>query len=151
MAAAMIPLIPQRKTYAADLQFALSDPDPDVRANALGSLRSLIFDGSGGDVTADAILPLLRSAILGDRLEAADTLAALTAKPNAAALEAMRSNVLPELAEMARWQGESGRTAFLLLGRVIGVPATEIDSAWKSGNKERIITRALATAPAPSR
>ena len=45
---------------------------------------------------------------------------------------------------MSRWKYEGHATmAFLLLGRVTGLKDEEISEAWKRGEKDGVISRAL--------
>ena len=61
----------------------------------------------------------------------------------AARLAHLRERALPALIEMARWKHLAhALPAFILLGRMAGLPETEIQEAWKSGDRERVIARA---------
>jgi hypothetical protein len=134
------------KTVAADdLVFALEDPDDGVRRNAARSLAGLA--GEGAPVPPERLVELLDSVVLSDRVESTRALLALTARPNAAALDLMRERALPSLAEMARWKGRAyARTPFQLLGRVAGLADAQVDQAWEKDDRQPVIQKALDSA-----
>ena len=56
----------------------------------------------------------------------------------------LREHAQPRLLKMSRWKYEGHATmAFLLLGRVTGLKDEEISEAWKRGEKDGVISRAL--------
>ena len=55
----------------------------------------------------------------------------------------------PGLAEMARWQSAHALMPFILIGRIAGVSDEQSLEAWKRGEREQIIARAIKAAPRP--
>ena len=88
---------------------------------------------------------MLNSLALGDRLQAVQTLVVLTDRPNTAAVDQLRERAIPALSDMARWKTlEYALPAFLLLGRVAGIPEAELQDQWKKGDREPVIRQAAA-------
>jgi hypothetical protein len=146
IAAAVIGYAPEKAAIVPDLQYALLDPDESVRSNALRSLHSLTLAADGVQVSKTAVVDLLNSSVLSDRMGAADFLVTVTDKPDSAVIALMRARALAALVEMARW--ESLRYAlrpFLLVGRIAGLSEDEIQQRWSSGERELVIQKALAT------
>jgi hypothetical protein len=57
---------------------------------------------------------------------------------------------LPALVEMARWKSPGhALPAYLVLGRVAGLDENELWQAWNQGEREKVITRALAAITPP--
>jgi hypothetical protein len=142
-AAAVIGYAAEKTLIVGDLQYALLDPDPSVRSNAMRSLHAIAFAEKVA-VAPATLVQLLNSIVLSDRTEAADVLVTLTETSNPAALAALRAHALPALAEMARW--ESLRYAlrpYLLLGRTANFSEQELQSRWAAGERETIIQKAL--------
>ena len=148
MAAAMLAYVPAKPSVTSDLQYALQDPDESVRANAARSLGSLAESDSAlqSKIAATWLVELLNSIVLSDRLESVKALLTLTESGNPAALQQLRERALPSLAEMARWNTPRyALTAYLLLGRVAGVPEKQVHDSWEKGDRETIIRKALGT------
>ena len=153
VAAAVIGYGADKQQAVGELQYAVGDPDGAVRSNAMRALTALAVYASRQPGPSVRIAPtwlveMLHSIVLEDRLQAARTLVALTDSPNPAALELMRERALDSLEEMARWTTlRFALPAFLLLGRVAGIPDGEIHAQWESGDREAVIGKALALEP----
>jgi hypothetical protein len=151
-AAMVIGYSASKKTAVEDLLFALLDPDEGVRANTLRALADIAVmarrqPALGIRVPPAAIVDLLNSVVLSDRVEATKALLILTEKPNAATLDLIRERALPALAEMARWHTPLyAQPPFLLLGRVAGLQDAEVNDRWEKGDPEPTIQQALDTA-----
>jgi hypothetical protein len=92
---------------------------------------------------------MLHSGVLSDRVEATKALLILTGGGDAAPLDLIREQALPALAEMARWKTlRYALPPFLLLGRVTGLPDEQTRRSWEKGDREPVILKALASAPA---
>ena len=62
-------------------------------------------------------------------------------------LQLIRERALPSLEEMARWKTPRyALPPYLLLGRVAGLPEDQIQQSWEKGDRETVISKALATA-----
>jgi hypothetical protein len=144
-----------KKTVVDDLLFALQDPDEGVRAHALRSLATFAAvarqqPALGIRIPPAALVDLLNSVVLSDRMESAKTLLALTERPNAAALDLIRERALTSLAEMARWPTRSyAHPSFELLGRIAGLKNTEVIESWEKGDPDPVIQKALDSAKKP--
>jgi hypothetical protein len=135
-----------------DLQYALRDPDDTVRANALRALGAFAVYArkhpeSGLKVSPTWLIEMLNSLVWTDRNNAAVALVTLTEDRNPSTLEQLRSRALEPLVEMARWKHlPHALPAFILVGRIAGMPEKEIQSAWNKEQREPVIKRALAPA-----
>ena len=161
-AAAVIGYGPKTQAVVDELQFALDDPEPAVRANAIRALNAFIVYAQKNPAADLKIQPtwfveLLHSVELGDRQESSKALELLTepgqkAATRDAALDLLRERALPDLAEMARWPTlRYALPPFLLMGRVAGLSDKEIQERWSKGDREPIIEKALKTADAKSK
>jgi HEAT repeats len=149
-AAVVIGYVPDKAAIVEDLVYAAHDPDESVRSNAIRSLDAVAIVGAGDPaqgirIEPSAMIDLLHSIVLSDRLETVDLFVTLTDVRNQEALAVLRVRTLRTLIEMARW--ESLRYAlrpFLLVGRVAGVPEQEIQQRWSNGEREQVIRKAVA-------
>jgi hypothetical protein len=145
VAAYVIGYVPLKRTVVNDLQSALRDPDPGVRANAARSLKAIAVLGAsdpelGNRVEATWFVEMLNSVALSDRLEGARALLQFTEKPAESVTRHIRERALPSLLEMAQWkQLAHALPAYLLLGRVAGVSDEEMQQAWVRGEREKMI------------
>lgn len=145
IAAYVVGYAPEKAPIVADLQLALRDPDPGVRANAARALRALASASLrnpdiGWRVEPTWFVEMLNSIDLSDRLEATRALLPYTEKPAPGLLASLRERALPALLEMARWQHlPHALQAYLLAGRVAALPDAELEAAWAAGNRESIL------------
>ena len=133
-----------------DLQYALDDPESDVRANAIRSLKAIGVYASKQQTNAGLkILPtwfieLLHSVELSDRMESVKGLLVLTDQGGQSAIALIRERALADLAEMARWPTlRYALPPFLLLARVVGLPDAAAQQVWEKGDRESVIRKAL--------
>ena len=148
-AAIVIGYVPDKTAIIDDLVYAAHDPDESVRSNAIRSLEAAAIVGAadpaqGIRIAPGAVIDLLHSVVLSDRLETVDLFVTLTDRRDQEALAMLRVRALRTLIEMARW--ESLRYAlrpFLLVGRVAGVPEQEIQQRWSNGEREQVIRKAV--------
>ena len=67
----------------------------------------------------------------------------LTDGKNPSAIEQLRERALGSLVEMARWKSLThALPAYLLLGRVAGLPDLQVEEAWNKGDREWVIAQA---------
>lgn len=150
VAATVIGYAPNKKQVADDLQYAMQDPDPSVRANAIRSLTAIAvlsvkMPDLGIRISPTWFIELLNSVVLSDRFESSKALLTLTDRPNPEAVQQIRERALPALAEMARWKTPRyALPPFLLLGRVAGLPDADVQQAFEKGDREAVIKKALA-------
>jgi hypothetical protein len=149
IAAFLIGYAPKKDQVAEDLQFALRDADPGVRANAARAIVALavyarLNAGSGIKLEPTWFIEMLNSLSWSDRERALKALQILTEGREAPMLEQLRNRALPALVEMSRWKTlEHALPAFVLTGRVAGLTEQQIQDAWTRGDRESVITAAL--------
>jgi len=151
VAATVIGYAPNKADVVNDLQYALQDPEDSVRANAARSLKSIAVFAERNPASDIKVMPLglvamLNSIVLSDRLQAAQALVVLTSHPNPEALGLMQEGALSSLIEMARWKmSDYAQPAFLLLGRIGGIPDSDLQAQWQNGDRETVIAKAAAS------
>jgi len=148
IAASVIAYAPNKRLVVDDLQYALRDPDPGVRSNAVRSLMAFsvlarLDPDSQVKVAATWFIEMLNSLSWSDRHQALAALQILTDTREASVLNQLRDRALDSLIEMARWKTLAhALPAFVLVGRVAGVSEADIQSAWTSGKRESVIAKA---------
>ena len=139
-----------KKVIVDDLQFALKDADAGVRLNAARGLKALavlsrVKPDSGVKVEPTWFIEMLNSLSWSDRQQALGVLQILTDGHEASAIEQLRERALVSLVEMARWKSLAhALPAYLLLGRVAGLPDQQVQDAWNRGDRESVIAQATA-------
>lgn len=144
VAAYVLGYAPKKAQVVNDLQQALRDPDPDVRANALRALSPIALMAQrdpdlGVRVETTWFVEMLNSTVLKDRLEGVRILLTLTELgiPAPTFKHLMERGVQP-LEEMAHWRNlEYVLPAYLMLGRMAGVGDPELEQTWSSGDREK--------------
>jgi HEAT repeat protein len=149
IAAYVIGYVKTKRLVVDDLQYAMRDPDETVRNHAmrtLGGFAMLAMKDPelGIKVAPTWFIEMLTSLVWTDRNNATVSLVNLTESRDERMLAHLRERALPALVEMARWKHlPHALPAFILLGRVQGIPEKEIQDTWSSGNREKLIARAL--------
>lgn len=137
------------QTIVNALQYALQDPDSDVRGNAMRALKAVAV---GGRLHRDQririeptwFVELMNSLIWSDRRNASLALVDLTEQRNPASLEILRDRALTSVVEMARWHDlQHALPGFILAGRLAGLNEKQIQDAWVNGDREAVIEKAL--------
>jgi len=152
IAAYIIGYAPKKQDVVNDLLHALRDPDDTVRNNAMRALGAIAVlaarePESGITVSPTWFLEMMDSLIWSDRVTATGTLVTLTERRDPAVLERVRERALHSLLEMARWKHlPHALPAFILLGRVAGLPETEIQAMWSKGDRELLLSKLDAPA-----
>jgi hypothetical protein len=147
IAAYVLGYAPDKAGVVAALQGALRDSDDTVRNNAMRSLGAIAVLASrepraGIRVQPTWFVELLNSLIWRDRITAAGVLVTLTETRDADTLALVRERAAPALREMAGWKHLAhALPAFILLGRVAGVPEAEIQSLWAKGDRKAALER----------
>ena len=141
---------PEKSVIIDDLQFALRDADPGVRANATRGLKALaVFAHLNPDahlkVEPTWFIEMLNSLSWSDRNQALAILLTLTDDPNPSALDQIRERAFPSLLEMAQWKSLThALPAFLLLGRVADLTDLQVHEAWARGDRKFVIAAATS-------
>lgn len=148
IAATVLGYSPRKAEVVADLQYAMQDPDEAVRANSVRSLTAIAVLAAKQPELEIKVAPtwfveMLNSIVLSDRLKGAEALVMLT-ETNRAAVVQLRERALASLVEMARWKSlRYALPAYVLVGRIAGLPESEIQSRWEKGGRESVIEQAL--------
>ncbi|MBI4903194.1 MAG: HEAT repeat domain-containing protein [Acidobacteria bacterium] len=136
-----------RKQVADDLQYLMRDPEPAVRGSAMRALMAVavlaeLDPESGVRVPATWFVEMLNSVEFTDRTKAAVALVNLSEKRNGYTLQHLRERAMPALTEMAKWHSlNHALPAFILLGRVAGLPEQEIQDLWTKGDREALLRK----------
>lgn len=149
IAAFLIGYAPKKDQVAEDLQFALRDADPGVRANAARAIVALavyarLNADSGIKLEPTWFIEMLNSLSWSDRERALNALQILTDNRDAPMLGQLRNRALPALVEMSRWKTlQHALPAFVLTGRIAGLSEQQIQDAWTRGDRESVIAAAM--------
>jgi hypothetical protein len=140
VAAEVIAYSADKSAIAGDLIAAMRDPDSEVRNNAMRALGVIALHTP---VPPDAFIDPLQSIVWTDRNKAAAALVSLTADRDPNLIRELRERALPSLIEMARWKSPGhAEAAFIIVGRIAGLPEQEIFDAWDRGDRESVIEKA---------
>jgi hypothetical protein len=136
---------PNKAVVVPDLLYAVEDPAPGVRNNATRSLGAIAALAArhpelGITIPPGPFIEMLNSIDWSDRNKALFVLQALTEHRPSSVMVELRRRAMPALVEMARWKSH-GLSAFVLVGRVVGIEEKEIYDAWNRNDRERIIAR----------
>jgi len=148
MAAYVLVYVRRKVDIVNDLQYALKDADAGVRNNATRSLVALsvlakLDPSSEIRISPTWFIEMLNSLSWSDRNRALSALQTLTDSRDPLVLDQLRTRALDALIDMARWKTLShALPAFILLGRVAGMPEPEIQSAWTRGDRDVVIAAA---------
>lgn len=139
----------EKSAIVGDLHHAMGDPDSNVRNNAMRALGAIaVYAGRHPDagirIRPAWFIDMLNSIAWSDRNKALFVLHELTRGRDPGVLWALRERALPSLVEAARWRSPGhAYPAFLLLGRLAGLPEERIVQLWTEGEKEVVIEAAL--------
>jgi hypothetical protein len=141
---------PEKTTAIDELQFALRDADPGVRANAARGLKALavfahLHPEEHLKIEPTWFIEMLNSLSWSDRNQGLAMLLMLTDDANPSALDQLRERALPSLVEMAQWKSLThALPAFLLLGRLAGLSDLQVHEAWTRNDRKSVISAASA-------
>jgi hypothetical protein len=147
-AAYVIGYAPRKSEVVNDLEYALKDADAGVRGNATHSLVAFavlehLDPSSAVKVSPTWFIEMLNSLSWTDRSEALMALQILTDDRDQMVLDQLRDRALPALVEMARWKTLAhALPAYVLLGRIGGIPEKEIQDEWSRGDRDTVIAAA---------
>jgi len=146
-AAYVIGYAPQKAELVGDLQYALRDPDSSVRNHAMRSLLALavlqqLEPQSGIKVQPTWFIEMLNSISWSDRNNAAVSLVNLTETRDENVISQLRERATGALLDMAMWKHlPHALPAFILLGRIAGMPETEIQDLWSKGERDKLVAK----------
>jgi len=116
--------------------------DPFASLVALSVLAKL-DPSSEVRISATWFIEMLNSLSWSDRNRALWALQTLTDSRDPMVLDQLRTRAMDALIDMARWKTLShALPAFILLGRVAGMPEPEIQAAWTRGDRDSVISAA---------
>ncbi len=147
-AAALLGYVQRSTKQAEALSQAITDPDDDVRNNAVRALAVLSAATTTDhlQINVKPLIDLLYSGIWTDRNKASLLLYRMTEAKNPEVLQSLRNEAMGPLVEGASWTDVPGHsTPFLVtLGRIGSIPNDKLFELLKSGNKDAIISAATA-------
>jgi len=149
LAAQVLGYATDKASVVGDLSSAMRDSDADVRNNATRALWLIAaFARKAPDrkiqVPPDKFVDLLNSLTWTDRNKSSLALMSLTEPRDPALLSTLRQKAVPALTEMARWKHRGHAVAsVMILGRVAGIPESELASAAEIGSHATIVDAAL--------
>ena len=149
LAATLIGYAPDKSAAVNDLEYAMQDPDEDVRSSAMGALNAIAILAAkqpdlGIHISPTWLVEMLNSIALSDRSGATRALINLTDSRPPATLDLMRERALSSLAEMAQWNSlRYALPAFILLGRVGGIDEQRIQDSWAKGERGAMVLEVL--------
>jgi hypothetical protein len=133
------------KVMADDLQYALQDPDQEVRASAITALKAVLVGAhlhrdQHVHIESTWFVELMNSLVWSDRRDASLALVTLTDKRDSDTLALIRARALNSVVDMAQWRDlEHALPGFILAGRIAGLTEKEIQDAWVSGDREPVL------------
>jgi hypothetical protein len=152
LAAQVIAYATDKRAVIGDLIAGMQDPSADVRNNAMRAL-ALIAMLSQRNPTLGIVVPptpfvdLLNSIEWTDLNKSSFALAELTEARDPILMADLRSRALPSLIEMARWKSHGhAESAFLVLGRLVGLQDDEIRAAFERGDRAFVLDAAAKLA-----
>ena len=149
LAAQVIAYTEDKQAVVPDLVFAMRDPNPGVRNNAMRALCVFSMmvpteQRSVPQVPYEAFIALLESVSFTDRNKASAALAELTRKRDPSLLALLRRDAMTPLVEMARWNDTSHALfAFSILARIAGYSDSDALKRFSSNDREIVIAAAL--------
>jgi hypothetical protein len=147
MAAYLIGYAPDRQGAVETLQYALQDPEEAVRHTALRALGAIAVFATGNPdaglrISSTWASEMLNSIYWGDRTRAANFLVTLTEGRDARILEQLRDRAQVPLVEMAGWNSLAyALPAYILLGRISGLPEDQIQETWSKGERAVLLSK----------
>jgi hypothetical protein len=151
MAATLLGYATDKKAVVSDLEFAMQDPDEDVRSSAMRALSAIAVLGIKQPqlalhISATWFVEMMNSVVLSDRTRATLALINLTDSRPAATLDLLRERALPSLVEMAQWKSlRYALPAYILLGRVGGLSEQQIQDSWTKGDRAAMVLQVVGS------
>jgi hypothetical protein len=151
MAAAIIGYARDKGRVINDLEYAMQDPDENVRSSAMTALNAMAVLAAkepqrGIHISPTWLVEMLNSIVLSDRTHATMVLINLTDSRPPETLALLRERALNSLVEMAQWNSlRYALPAFVLLGRVGGLSEEQIQESWAKGERTAVILEVVGS------
>ncbi len=147
IAAYVIGYASDKRAVAEDLQYALKDGDDTVRGNAIRAMAALgvyakLHPDAEVKISPTWFIEMLNSVYWTDRNNAAVALVNMTESRDPSMLAQLEERASRSLVEMAGWHHLAhALPAYILLGRVAGMPEDEIKATWSNEQRDQTIAR----------
>ena len=134
----------------AALVHAGRDPDNDVRNEATRALLEIAQAGPAvaSQIPVDTFIEMLWSGFWTDRNKASGLFWVLTASRDPKLLERLRTDAFDPLVEIARWDTDHAIAARVILGRIAGIPDSDL---FKFAVQDPSKIPGISAAPATSK
>ena len=151
LAAQVLGYVADKQGVVDDLVRGMSDPSENVRNSSMRALvvftkMAPVPGKSIPRVPYDPFVRLLGSIVWTDRNKSSLAIMELTAKHDPKLTAKLRSDAMQPLVDMARWKNEGhAMPALVVLGRIAHWADEDVEAAWRSGDREKVIAAALAS------
>jgi len=148
LAAQVLGYAADKQGVVDDLVYGMTDPSENVRNNSMRALMvfTKMTPAAGKSIPRvpyDPFVGLLNSLLWTDRNKSSLALMELTVSRDPELLAKLRREAMSALVDMARWKNEGhARPGLTILGRIAGWDDEEVDAAWSSGEREKVIEAA---------
>jgi hypothetical protein len=148
LATELIPFAGPSPATAADLRYAMRDPSPGVRNNAMRALGvmgmyALQHPETGIEIPVAGFGEMLNSLVWTDRNKAAFALTMLSAPRSPSIMAELSKLPMQPLIDMARWTSPGhAAPGLIILGRIAGMKDDDIFAALEK-DRETVIKAAL--------
>lgn len=148
LAAEVLGYSSDKQAIVPELIRAMQDPDPETRNNSMRALAVMAKYAQANQeahitIPADSFVAMLNSVHWTDRNKSSFALLGLTMHRDPALLLSLRERALPSLIEMAQWKSAGhANAALIILGRIEGLPDSEIYAASENEQRAEVITAA---------
>lgn len=144
IAAQFLGYAPDKQAVVGDLVQATTDPDPEVRNNAIRALFVFTRAKKPPHVPYGPFVELLNSPVWTDLNKSSFALVTLSESRDPQLMSLLRKDALPGLEAMARWHDrEHSSPAYMILGHLGGLTDEQIQKYWERGEAEAVIAAAL--------
>jgi HEAT repeat protein len=149
LAAQILGYAANKHAVVSDLVYAMRDPSPDVRNNAMRALAVFASMAPSSErpvvrVPYEPFIELLGSPEWTDRNKASFALLKLSVRRDPKLLEELKHEAMGPLIEMANWKSQGhAMPALLILGRIGGLSDDDIQAASARGQRQVIINAAF--------
>lgn len=150
-AARLLGYAPDLQSVVGDLSYAVTDPYPAVRNDAVRALGVFTRGRNPPRIPYGPFIELLSSPEWTDLNKSSFALDALSEGRDPALLSLLRQRALPALVTMVRWHDPDHTfPAYSLLGKIGGLSDKEIQTHFERRDAGAVIAAALKRSPGPA-